>query len=336
MTLTRNNRIALELLFFIVLFFLSCDPRFQASWDFWLANIFFYLILFTHTIVNRVLIFPFLFPQKQYVKYIVLTLINVVLFALVHQWSINNLEIANYLNDCENINFWEATGSVLLSFCILISIEFFFQYLKLSAQQQQRDKLLYTLENNNLKAQLNPHFLFNSLNNAYGLSLAEPHRAPDYILSLSLLMRYQIESIKKDMVTLTEEIDFIQNYLNIEQERVANRCTISFYNNITPEQQSGNTLPPLLFMDLMENSVKHGTNTIEKSYIKVSTSLSNGELLFTCENSVPSKKTPVNGTQSGIDNLQKRLKLLGIKNNMDVSQTQQKYLVTLTITLTTK
>jgi len=84
------------------------------------------------------------------------------------------------------------------------------------------------MELNYLREQVNPHFLFNSLNSIYSLSRQQSPETPDVVMQLSELMRYQLESAKKDRVLVKEELEFIENYLLLEEKRLSNRCKIDY------------------------------------------------------------------------------------------------------------
>ncbi|MCZ8285991.1 MAG: histidine kinase, partial [Bacteroidia bacterium] len=105
-----------------------------------------------------------------------------------------------------------------------------------------------------LKAQLNPHFLFNALNNLYGTALTDPDETPDKILELSELLRYQIESSKKEHVSLEDEVEFIKKYLSYEQSRNP-KLSVDFSTDIQSERFY---LSPMLFMPFIENAIKYG------------------------------------------------------------------------------
>ena len=92
----------------------------------------------------------------------------------------------------------------------------------------RKKKLQKEMELTYLKEQVNPHFLFNSLNSIYSLSRQQSPETPDLVMQLSELMRYQLESSKKDTVLLKEELEFIENYLLLEEKRLSKRCTIEF------------------------------------------------------------------------------------------------------------
>lgn len=179
-----------------------------------------------------------------------------------------------------------------------------------------------------LKAQLNPHFLFNAMNNLYGTALTEPNETPDKILELSDLLRYQIESSKKENVTLDEEIQFIQKYLNYEQNRIQ-KLKIDFNIDLF---SSNVQLSPMLFMPFIENAIKYSSQT-ENPHIKLDIRSDKKNLEFKIENNFSDDRRKFSGTNTGISNTKKRLELMYKKrHSLTITETESIYLVDLHIT----
>lgn len=161
-----------------------------------------------------------------------------------------------------------------------------------------------------LKAQLNPHFLFNAMNNLYGTALTDPNETPDKILELSDLLRYQIESSKKENVTLDEEIQFIQKYLNYEQNRIP-KLKIEFKTNIFSNQV---LLSPMLFMPFIENAIKYCSQTEKPMFVLEITS-DKKNLDFKIINNFSGDRRKFSGTNTGLSNTKKRLELMYKKSH---------------------
>lgn len=178
-----------------------------------------------------------------------------------------------------------------------------------------------------LKAQLNPHFLFNAMNNLYGTALTEPNETPDKILELSDLLRYQIESSKKENVSLDEEIQFIQKYLNYEQNRIQ-KLKIDFNIDLF---SSNVQLSPMLFMPFIENAIKYSSQT-ENPHIKLDIRSDKKNLEFKIENNFSDDRRKFSGTNTGISNTKKRLELIYKKrHSLTITETESIYLVDLQI-----
>ena len=167
--------------------------------------------------------------------------------------------------------------------------------------------LIQEMEMKLLKAQLNPHFLFNSLNNIYALSLDNLPETSDMILKLSELMRYQLQSSKKEMVLLEDEVNFIRNYIDLEKIRLTNRADVQLLIEGDANQAK---IAPMLLITFIENSFKHGIDTLEESFIHICLQIEDRKLIFTTKNSIPSKKSHKISTKTGLDNTHRRLDLL--------------------------
>lgn len=178
-----------------------------------------------------------------------------------------------------------------------------------------------------LKAQLNPHFLFNALNNLYASSLTAPNQTPDKILELSELLRYQIESSKKELITLREELEFIQKYLNYEQNRNP-KLKIEYKKEILSDQIS---LSPMLFMPFIENAIKYSSQA-KNPYIHLDLLVEKKRLHFQMENNFDHNRRKFSGTNTGISNTKKRLELMyRDKHKLEINDENDVYHVDLTL-----
>lgn len=163
-------------------------------------------------------------------------------------------------------------------------------------------------EVNWLKYQLNPHFLFNTLNNISSLTQFDSDKAQDSIAQLSDLLRYAIYDSNQQIVPLKGEIDFMDNYINLMQLRCNDSTKIEKHFD-DPENDS--KIAPLLFISLIENAFKHGINSRKESFVKVNLSIEGKDIIFTCENSYfHNERGEKIGSGIGLENLKRRLELL--------------------------
>lgn len=163
-----------------------------------------------------------------------------------------------------------------------------------------------------LKAQVHPHFLFNTLNNIYSLSLKSSPKTPELILKLSSLLSYMLYDCKAEEVRLEKEIEMIKNYIDLEKERYGNEVEISW-------SAEGDTkskfIAPLLILPFLENAFKHGVSEqIEKSWISVDISLKQNILKCKVANS-KNERTSYSGYGTGIVNIKKRLDFIYPKSH---------------------
>jgi hypothetical protein len=177
-----------------------------------------------------------------------------------------------------------------------------------------------------LKAQLNPHFLFNTLNNLYFLSNEKSERAPKAILALSEILDYVLRASEKTLVSLAEEIKQVENYIALELLRYEERVQIkaNFSGDISMQR-----IAPMILMTLVENAFKHGVMpTMEKSWINISVHAGDG-VAVVVSNSVKNEK---DGNKIGLENLKSQLLHL-YKKNYDLQIVNDKSEFTVRLTL---
>ena len=178
--------------------------------------------------------------------------------------------------------------------------------LKVKIEEEKRKSA--EAELNWLKNQLNPHFLFNTLNNISSLTQIDPDKAQESIGQLSDLLRYALYDSNKDMVPLSGEMEFMDNYIGLMSLRCNEMTTVVKDFSVQPGDAM---VAPLLFISLIENAFKHGVNARYPSFVRVRMSAEGNDLLFVCENSVFEKSgTDHIGSGIGLENLQRRLELL--------------------------
>ncbi|NER14499.1 hypothetical protein GWK08_13680 [Leptobacterium flavescens] len=158
-----------------------------------------------------------------------------------------------------------------------------------------------------LKSQVNPHFFFNTLNNLYGLAKKKADETPDIILKLSEIMRYVIYKGQEQEVRLEEELNYLENYLELQQIRHHEKVEIVFDKKIADKELK---IAPLLLIVFLENAFKHGVDSLIKgAYVHVKLEVSEDELLFEVDNNFdPEANSKPAGI--GLENLQKRLEII--------------------------
>ncbi|MET3128219.1 sensor histidine kinase YesM [Arcicella rosea] len=175
-------------------------------------------------------------------------------------------------------------------------------------QELKQEKIAAELEL--LKSQVQPHFIFNMLNNIYAGAFKNSPETAQQILKLSNLIEYSLYDSKKEKVPLQEELDYISNYVDLQKIRIGDRLDVSFniFDNI-----SGFQIPPLLLLPIIENCFKHGVNkSITQAWIRMDISAKERTITFKIENSIePENDTKL--TQNGglgLKNVKRRLELL--------------------------
>lgn len=157
-----------------------------------------------------------------------------------------------------------------------------------------------------LKSQVNPHFLFNTLNNIYSLAYKQSPETPDAIMKLSLLMRYMLYESNGEMVSLVKEVEHLQNFIDLQKLRLREHTIIKF--NIDGVLE-GRQIAPMLLMTLVENAFKHGLVSKNEIGISIDLKVCNNHLIFSTINNTSShKKRDFGGI--GLENMKQRLRLL--------------------------
>ncbi|HAP62701.1 MAG TPA: hypothetical protein DCR93_25455 [Cytophagales bacterium] len=208
------------------------------------------------------------------------------------------------------------------------------QLARFSFLRQQKAK---EAELNTLKGQLNPHFLFNSLNNLYGLSVTKSDKLPGLMLQLSDLLRYSLYDTQTDRVPLTKEVNYLRNYVELERIRLEDSVQIEFKVEGDPE---GKDVAPLLLIPFIENAFKHhGTARNNCAKIDIQLKISEKELSLDCYNTVdPAGKRQAKEVAEGglgTENTRKRLSLLyPSRHRLATEIKSDSYRVLLTLPLT--
>lgn len=195
-------------------------------------------------------------------------------------------------------------------FVIMISstVQFSFAYFRLQAQQQQMENQRLEAELKYLKLQVNPHFLFNTLNNLLLLTNKRSPQASAVVEKLAYMMRYLLEKDRKEKVPLTTEIEFLNAYIDLERIRVKD-VDISF--DIEGDMLRHN-IPPALLITLVENAFKHGIRkTVPNNFVHIELKTYQEKLVFWVSNMLHGQTTGKNDKKGiGLQNLRKRLQLL--------------------------
>ncbi|MBL0882259.1 MAG: histidine kinase [Chitinophagaceae bacterium] len=196
--------------------------------------------------------------------------------------------------------------SVVIVSTIIIVI---LQYFKKAGETHQLQLEQVRSELNYLKTQVQPHFLFNTLNNIYSLTLENSKQAGKSILQLSELLRYMLYETSAEKIKLSKEVNYLQQYINLEKIRFGEKLELSFN---TPEKTEHFMIPPLILIPFVENAFKHAVSVPgEKIWITIDIVIKDAMLFFTVENSTYNNLKSANAASGiGLENLKRRLSLL--------------------------
>lgn len=335
-----------HIVFWIAVVALLVIPDILSKNDFLLKQIiedFFTISLIVVSVyINLLLLIPKLLRKRKYFVYVITLILGLsgISFIVVYfSVAVFHTDYSSTFDSktpllFQQLIFWLSNFIMILFFVIITTfLKLLRDWLKmqdsaLKIKEMERQHLEAELKS--LKAQINPHFLFNTLNNLYSLSLDSSPKTPEMILKLSDLMRYIIYECRENKVQAKKELAFIANYLSLEKLRLGDSVVVVFDVIGEPEIE----IAPLLFINFIENAFKHGRKT-EGSLIKVSFDFSiENELTFCVENNIYGDSEPVNNEYSGIgiDNVKKRLLLLyPEKHKLIITSKNEKYSVQLNI-----
>lgn len=316
--------------------------------------IFFYIFfyLFLPKILKRSLGFVVFSLVFSFPVFIILWLLSTYTFSIIYHdlgFEILNGELKGAITASANQTFWEAISlnRMISQTIIIISIlspfffvKILFEISKLYSRtiNIQKQKSLLEIQNINieknfLKSQLNPHFLFNTLNNLYSLSLKKDDAVPEVILNLSDTMSYTLYESNTEKVTLWKEIEFVKNYFELEKMRYSQDKNI--YCEFPDETDSRSfQIAPLLTFTFIENAFKYGLKSKDKGFLTLKMKIENGNFIFELENDVDVNIKKNHHGRIGIENVKKRLKLLYPNHHqLEISNAENIFKVKLIIDL---
>lgn len=262
--------------------------------------------------INYLLILPTFLDRKKYLW------CALAMLALVFVFSFVKCGLAYYFYDIILIrgakkhvmNFWDYYFSAAFVSCSFI---FLSTTLKFVTDWFMNDKIKGNLENEKLvselaflKSQINPHFLFNSLNNIYSLAYQKSEKTPEAVLKLSEIMRYMLYESNENKVPLLEEIRYLKNYIELQKLRFKDKAYINFE---VDEDMQDQKITPLILISFVENAFKHGVATDKENPITIVLNVSSNKLFF----QVINKRNNQNKDETGgigLQNVKRRLDLL--------------------------
>ncbi|MDP4150081.1 MAG: histidine kinase [Bacteroidota bacterium] len=231
------------------------------------------------------------------------------------------------------ISFPNVGGAILERFYLLgptTAIKLALDWVKSQQLMKEKEKQYLETELNFLKAQIQPHFFFNTLNNLYSLTLKKSDLAPDVVLKLSDLMSYMLYESNTPKVPLQKEIAYLRNFVDLEKLRFGGRLTVSWTVEGPVEQVS---IPPMILILFVENSFKHGVkDNIHKINIDIVLKVEKDSLFFSIKNPMSPDRVPVGPAGIGLKNVKRRLEILyGGNYTLDMTEQDREYVVSLKI-----
>ncbi len=260
--------------------------------------------------LNYLLLIPRYLDKKRYRQYMGALLVLVIAFGLlkygvaVLTWNFTHAGLKEPLKFCQYFvsTCFTSFFFIFLSVVLQFSVDWF------TNERVQRDleNQRLTAELAFLKSQINPHFLFNSLNSIYSLAYQRSETTPEAILKLSEIMRYMLYESNDNKVDLAKELQYLQNYIDLQKIRFGSNAYVDFeVNGVVSNQR----IVPLLLIAFVENAFKHGVANDPATPIKLIINLSDGHLSFYMENKKHmNNRDMISGI--GLNNVRRRLDLL--------------------------
>ena len=262
---------------------------------------------------NYLYLAPRFFVAGKHRYDLLINLVMITTFGIaLHYWTdyANNLygvhvrfddaisDVTNILRDCLNFAIF-AGGSTALA----LARKWFTADQKLQESEAARAKAeLY-----NLRSQINPHFLLNTLNNIYALTAINQERAQDAIQQLSKMLRHMLYDNQESSVALSDELQFLENYISLMKIRLSANVDVTFTHNV---DVPGVRIAPLIFISLVENAFKHGISPTEQSFVHIEINATDHDINCRIENSNhPKSNQDRSGHGIGLNQVQRRLDL---------------------------
>lgn len=287
-----------------------------------------FLFYFSFAYILRPLLLAHSRPGASLLRFILFTVLvlfiqRCIVFYVIFPWI--------YHMDLTKVSFFNITGLVFTLFdllvpvCLLLIYELF-QYSRVSKEKAislEKEKL--NSELNFLKAQVNPHFLFNVLGTIHALSRHNAPEAADVTIKLSQLMRFILYEANAAKVPVSREVKIIEDYIDLEQVRFRNKLKVNFIKEIDDYNQ---LIAPLILLPLVENAFKHGSaENLKDSFVQIHISLSGGSFLFTIENSIEEPVQHETSRQIGLSNVKRQLELIYPRHELIVDKRSASFYV---------
>ncbi|PRY00363.1 histidine kinase [Pontibacter ummariensis] len=298
------------------------------------------VVLATHLVIcyfNYFLLLPRLMRERRLLPYL-LRLLPVFTVLLVIRLLVEKELYSSIVTDMPYIINTARVVQVAIGMLFILAfitlLKFTTEWLVLEGERRELENQQLAVELKYLRAQINPHFLFNTLNSLYYLSYTKSDYAPEVIDRLSQMMRYMIYDANQKVVPLQSEIKHMRNYIELEQMRLNQQVKIDFeVHGPTAEIQ----VAPFLFMTFLENAFKHGVNPNGMGdWVQAKLSVGNSQCRYVLRNSkgMPSQNEFSVSSGVGLQNVQRRLELsYPDRHRLKLTDGQDFYEVDLTLTI---
>lgn len=288
----------------------------------YLTNSFILIVLFY---LNYYFAIPKYFVKKRYLSYatfiIIIGAVRVSLYYLTDSIFMGTLETGAFAP----IDFQSKLFSNLLVIAASFAI-YYYGIFRFQEEEKAKSELLA------LKRQINPHFLFNTLNMIYGQAITKSESTAQSVSKLSSMMRYVLSDANQEMVYLEQELKYVQNYIDLQKYRLTEKTTINFS---VKGDVSDVKIPPLIMINFIENAFKYGVSNEVDTNINIDVKVKNGVLYLAVSNNKPQiTELKTDSSQIGMKNTLNRLRLIYGENfNLKIDDREKSFNVELKIIL---
>ena len=292
---------------------------------------------------NSGFLIPRLLERKKYIEYTVIIILLLVFFGMLprlYQHIAGDLlKIPSAIRQNRPRNTRPpilspgAISIFLLVFIFSTGMNIVNQWLRSERRSKQIENEKLSAELSFLKAQINPHFLFNTLNNIYALAEDRSEQTAPAVMKLSSIMRYVLTEARNDLVALDKEIQFISDYIELQKMRSTNKTLVSF---VVRGDTAGRYVTPLIFLPFIENAFKYGISTREMSPIEILLEINDQFIRFRVRNNkhINTSARIADNTGIGIQNTRRRLELLfPNRYALDIADERLSYMVNLKLNI---
>ena len=259
-------------LFWILYYFFLCLVFYNAyqihDFTFYIQLILFMPLSAALVYVNFYILIPYFLYRKKYFYYALILSLALLAAAFFDQllkqlYAYFGSKLFAFTADINFQNLFLETTSMFYLTGFTTSIKLIKDWIQNQQLMKEKEKQYLETELNFLKAQIQPHFFFNTLNNLYSLTLKKSDQAPEIVLKLSALMSYMLYESNTPKVSLSKEITYLQNYLDLEKLRFGQRLVVTFEMEGPIEEVN---IPPMILILFLENSFKHGVKSCRRNY----------------------------------------------------------------------
>jgi two-component system LytT family sensor kinase len=301
-----NKEIIFQLIFHVVVFiFYSFDRNQSGIETYKYANFLNYAL--TAAVINYIWL-PIFYKRKNLLVFVSMVVFSIIVSALIEEFVLEKIFFSGQRADSIKM-FW-ALIDIIPVVAILFGIKLGWDAVMKQIEVDKLEEVVKESQLQFLRSQINPHFLFNNLNNLYAYSLESSAKTPEIILELSGLLRYMLYECKEEYVSLSKEIDQLKNFVSLNELQIEDRGKVQFTVEGIDESYK---IAPLIMMAFVENAFKHSLNS-QSNDIEIEIEIKlheNGQLSFKCVNnySITSNNSQL-AKGIGLENVKQRLNLI--------------------------